>query len=423
VNEKKNKDNKDNNALKVPIDQDQNRDLKELREQKKWNWNIRKVYLFQFLINFHLIGGVLVPFFTDWGQLTFFEVMCLESYFTVMILVFEIPCGAISDYTSRKFSLILAGIANAIAVIIYSSYPHIIFFGIGETLWAFSVALISGTEQALIHDSLKKVKKTHIMNRKMATLQTALLIGIGLSAPIGSMIGEYISLPFVMFIMVVPFSLATLIGLIIREPNDSIKHLKQKSYDELIVSGFNVLKEKKNLRILGFEYFSLEMIAIFLIWMYQPYLEQLNISLAFFGFISAGMTISQVAFTILVPKLEKHTRNRRRLIRGYTVIPGIAFTLMGIINIPYISIILIFLVVGFGFSRKIFFNEAINNLIESEERATILSTINMFGSLLRAIFYPIMGYFVMWNLNYTFIILGIIVLLDAALMRIKNEYF
>ena len=399
--------------------------MKEQKPQQstQWTWNIRKIYLFQFLINFHLFSGVMIPFFMAWGRLTFFEIMCLESYFTVMVLLFEIPCGAISDSLNRKFSIIIAAVFLIISALIYSSYPSIILFGIGETLWAFSAALISGTDQALVYDSLKKTGEQEKINNKIATLQTSLLVGIAISAPIGSMIGQLISLPFVMFIMIIPFSLAAIVGLSLKEPNDRIKKTHQKPYNELIVRGFLELKEKKKLRMLGFESLTVEVLVFFLFWMYQPYLDLLHIDLAFYGFVATGMTLSQVIFTNLVPKLERLVQNKKFLIRFYTLIPGIGFILMGILQIPSISVILILVVVGFGFSRKIFFTEAINAQIKSEERATVLSTINMFSSLMRAIFYPLVGFFVMWSLNYTFIMLGILIIIDALILKIKNEYF
>jgi DHA3 family tetracycline resistance protein-like MFS transporter len=73
----------------------------------------------------HLIAGVLLPFFLMWGKISFVEVMFLQSYFTIMILIFEIPCGAIADHFSRKLSLILGTISTALAALIYSSYPSI----------------------------------------------------------------------------------------------------------------------------------------------------------------------------------------------------------------------------------------------------------------------------------------------------------
>ena len=42
--------------------------------------NIRKSYLVSFFRGFHFVSGVLLPFFLEWGKLTFIEVMLLQSY-------------------------------------------------------------------------------------------------------------------------------------------------------------------------------------------------------------------------------------------------------------------------------------------------------------------------------------------------------
>jgi fucose permease len=91
-----------------------------------------------------------MPFFLDWGGLNFVQVMLVQSYCTIMVLIFEIPCGAIADYLSRKLSLILGAAITGLAAFVYSSYPNILIFLLGETLWAFGAALLSGTDQAFI---------------------------------------------------------------------------------------------------------------------------------------------------------------------------------------------------------------------------------------------------------------------------------
>jgi len=99
-------------------------EIKDLQTNlSKWKSNIWKSYLIQFFMGCHLIAGVLLPFFLMWGKISFVEVMLLQSYFTVMILIFEIPCGAIADHLSRKLSLILGTFSAALAALIYSSYP------------------------------------------------------------------------------------------------------------------------------------------------------------------------------------------------------------------------------------------------------------------------------------------------------------
>jgi MFS family permease len=394
----------------------------EKLDLNKWKANIWKSYLFHFFMGLHLISGVLLPFFLTWGKLTFVQVMFLQSFFTMMVLLLEIPCGAIADYISRKFSLILGALITAFAALIYGSYPSIFIFAIGETLWAFAGALISGTDQALIHDTLKKLKRENDISKQIARNRSFTLLGIGFSAPIGSMIGAYLSLNLVMVFMFFPFIIASLISITLKEPNQEMEKIKQDKFVTVVKSGFKELTHNKVLRILAFEMIITESIAFFLIWTYQVYLEALNFQLMFFGFVSASMTIIQIVFFNIVPKLEKKVRNKRRFLQLYTLVPGIGFILLALIHYIPVSIPLILAIIGFGFSRRIIFITSINKQIETKNRATVLSTIYMISNLIRTILYPFIGYFVMWNLSITFILLGIGIFITVLLSKVKSEY-
>jgi MFS family permease len=377
--------------------------------------------LINFIEGFHLISGVLLPFFLTWGRLTFVEVMFLQSYFTIMILVFEIPCGAIADYISRKFSLMLGALSTAFAGLIYGSYPSIIIFTIGETLWAFGAALTSGTNMAFIYDTLKKLGRETEVSKVMARNRSFSLLGIALSAPIGSIIGAYFSLNLVMSLIFVPFIIATIISLTLKEPNHDLEKKKNDKYLTIVKSGIKELTTNKILRILALEMVITEALVFFLIWTYQVYLETLNFQLIFFGFISTLMTLIQILFNNILPTLENKVNNKRKFLKVYTIIPGIAFILMALIHYLPVSIPLILIVIGFGFSRSLMFVKSINQQIETENRATVISTINMIASLIRAILYPLVGYLVMWNLNITFIVLGVVIIIFALLSRIKSD--
>jgi len=400
-----------------------NKTIKEYQIIKdKWKSNIWKSYLIHFIEGFHLISGILLPFFLTWGKLTFIEVMFLQSYFTVMILVFEVPCGAIADYISRKFSLLLGALTTAFAALIYGSYPNIFIFAIGETLWAFGAALTSGTDQAFIYDTLRKLGRENDISKIMARNRSFQLLGIGISAPIGSLIGAYFSLNLVMSLIFFPFIIATLISLTLKEPNNDLDRKKTEKYFTVVRSGFTELTKNKILRLLAFEMIITESFVFFLIWTYQLYLEALSVQLIFFGLISTSMTIIQILFNNVVTALKNKINNKRRFLQAYTIIPGIGFILMSLIYLIPVSIPLILIVIGFGFTRSLIFVKGINRLIETENRATVISTINMIASLLRAILYPLVGYFVMWNMNITFILLGSLIIILALLTKIKSEY-
>jgi uncharacterized membrane protein HdeD (DUF308 family) len=134
------------------------------------------------------------------------------------------------------------------------------------------------------------------------------------------------------------------------------------------------------------------------------------------------MTLTQIIFFNLVPKLNQRFKNKKLFLLIYTLIPGIAYILIAFTEFTLIGIALILLIIGIGFSRNIIFIGAINKNIEEENRATVLSTISMMRSIIITILYPVTGLLVMWNLRYTFIILGICIILLAVLSRVKNEH-
>jgi MFS family permease len=398
-------------------------EIKDLQvNMSKWKSNIWKSYLIQFFMGCHLIAGVLLPFFLMWGKISFVEVMFLQSYFTVMILIFEIPCGAIADHFSRKLSLILGTLSTAIATLIYSSCPTIVIFLLGETLFALGNSLISGTDQAFMYDTLRKLGRENEITKTMARSRSYMLIGIGISAPIGSIIGAFLSLPLAMSLMFFPFIAATIISITLKEPNHELEKKKTENYLKIIKSGITELTKNRVLRILAFNLIITESLVFFLIWTYQLYLEELNFLIEYFGFVATSLTIVQIIFISLIPRLEKRYSNKKLFLQIYTVIPGIGFILMSMITFLPVSIALILIVLGMGLSRRILFTQGINKQIETENRATVLSTISMITSLIRTILYPIIGYLTMVNLGLTFILLGAMIIIFAIFSKIKNEY-
>ncbi len=388
----------------------------------KWKSNIWKSYLIHFFMGCHLIAGVLLPFFLMWGKISFVEVMFLQSYFTVVILIFEIPCGAIADHFSRKLSLILGTLSAALAALIYSSYPSITLFIIGETLFAIEYSLISGTDQAFTYDTLRKLGREQEITKTMARSRTYMLLGIGISAPIGSLIGAMLSLQLTMSLMFFPFIAATIIAISLKEPNHDLVKEKPEKYLKIIKSGVSELIKNRILRKLALNQVITESLVFFLIWTYQLYLEALNFNMEYFGFVVAAMTLIQIIFTNLIPKLEKRYSNKKIFLQIYTIIPGIAYISMALINLIPIGIALILIIIGMGFSRRFIFTEGINKQIETENRATVLSSISMIASLIRAVLYPIIGYLTMVNLGLTFILLGAMIIIFTIFSKIKNEY-
>jgi MFS family permease len=383
--------------------------------------NIWKAYLFKFFLSLHFIGGILVPFFVDWGGISFTQLMLLESLFVFSIFLLEVPTGAVADHFGRKTSLIVSAIFVMMGVITFSLYPNIYFFMLGEVLWAASVALLSGADQALVYDSLKEIKEEKQSKKVFGRLGSFHLAGIMVGAPIGSIIASIWGLQYAVRAMVIPFFLAFLIAFSFKEPKTK-KKVESQRYIKVLFSGVNYFKSHKVLKILAFDRISIYVLSFFIVWTYQPLLQQQNFPLFYFGFVHAGIALAEIFFMNSFGFMEKTFGSKKKYLLISSLIPGICFIILGFNNIISITILLIIILGAFGLTRQELFNHYMHKHIESHNRATVMSSVSMLERFALGIMYPLVGLSVEWSLSYTFVALGILVLLSTLVSRVEEGH-
>jgi MFS family permease len=401
---------------------------------KKKKISYKLIFCYKFFIALHFVDGVLIPFFTDWGGISFSDIMILQSWFMLCIFLLEIPTGSIADYLGRKNTLILATIVNMIAIMLYSSTPIFLMFFFAEFFWAFAEALISGALEAFIYDTLKKDNVVEKSKRIYNKSETIRLIGYLVSAPVGSLIAWLFGLRIVMLSTLIPFGLGLIIAFKFKEPiiKDSIIKSKgyKKSYFRILKDGVKYFFKSRPLKILAVDYISIFTVAYLMIWLYQPVLIQINIPILFFGIISAISVFLQILILSKYRRLELLLKSKKRMIFLTALITSISCILAGLFLSIYfiqfivpIIIISIVLTMGFGFSRTAVFINYMNKHIPTSERATVISTISMFQRLSIVILNPLIGLSVQyWSLNYTLIILGAIALFFTFISRVREKH-
>ena len=394
--------------------------------------NIWKSYLFNFFISMHLMGAVLVPFFTDWGGISFFEIMLLQTWFMFCVFILEIPTGTIADYIGRKHSLILAAGINAVGVLVYSSSPNFFIFMVGETLWATAVALYSGAGEAFIYDTLKDINETEKSKKIYSNFESWGLMGLIAAAPLGSVIAFFLGLRMTLFLMIFPLTTAFLIGFTFKEPKRDLKDSegRKKSYFSMLKEGIKYFRDSKPLKILASSMISVGIMAWLMVWIYQPILMHLNVNIIFFGIIHASFLITEIIIMTNFDNLEKLFKSKERLVLISALLTGIFFLFPGILllfPIP-VQIMLpllissIIIVCGFGFTRRILLINYMNKHIEASERATILSTVNMFHTLTVVFAFPFFGLLVECSLVIPLIVFGIMAIIFSIMFRVDEKY-
>ncbi len=162
--------------------------LARIREDMAHESNIWKSYLYRFLMEFQLWWPIWVVYLQVKRGLSLTQITLMDAPFFVLIVLAEVPTGAVADRFGRRISLVLGSSLFAVAVFIFAiadSYP-ILLLSYGT--WGLALTFQSGADMALLYDSLQAVGREgsfqKINSRLTALRSLSVLVAILLGAPL-----------------------------------------------------------------------------------------------------------------------------------------------------------------------------------------------------------------------------------------------
>lgn len=382
-----------------------------------WANPINKNYLYAFFKNFAFFSAVLVPFFTDWGHISLFQVQLLQSWFSIWVFALEIPTGAIADKIGRKHSLTLGSATIALATFIYGIVPSFAVFLLAEFLFALGYALNSGADQALLYDTLKSQNREEESKKILGRADALMLIGMMTAAPIGSLLAARFGLNAPQYLTAIPMLVAAAIAWSIPEPkyhSDS----ESKKYLDIIKYGFATIRHNPVIRTLAIDSVVVASAAYFVVWFYQPLMTNLGIPIMYFGLAHAGLLLSEIFVSSHFVWLEKIIGSGKAYLRNSAILVTLVFVLSAVFPHPISLTLLIVIGGGIGYTRATYISSMANKHIDSAHRATTLSSIGMVRRLALVIFNPIIGFAATRSFPLALLIVGLFPLIS---LMIKEE--
>ncbi|OGS00993.1 MAG: hypothetical protein A2V88_16635 [Elusimicrobia bacterium RBG_16_66_12] len=363
---------------------------------------------------------MLIPFFTDWGGITLSQVMWLQSWFMIWIVMLEVPTGVFADRHGRRASLLCATLFLISAVAYYATHRGLAHFIVAEFLWACAAAFSSGADEAMIYDSLKAAGETGSSKTALAKLGTVYITAIAVAAPIGSLAAARWGLAAPIQLMLIPFILALPVAWSLREPPR--EHEERRGYWETLTRGGKYFLGHRILRALAFDSVTVWCFSFMIIWLYQPRLKELGMPLVFFGFVTAGMTLFQAVLLMRIADVERLCGGPRRFLLVSSVIPGLGYLALAAAPALWLAAPLFILIAAFGLSRSTILNNYMHKHIDGSRRATVMSSVGMTRQLLMATAYPLVGWAAQRSLSWTFAGLGAAILASAAASSIEEAH-
>jgi hypothetical protein len=290
-----------------------------------------------------------------------------------------------------------------------------------EFLWAASAALASGADEAMVYDSLKAAGDEGESKKSLARLASFDIGAIAVAAPLGSLMAARWGLRFPMAAMLVPFSLGLITAATLIEPPTEETGPKPP-YREVVTRGVRYFAAHKALRALAFDSVTIWMLSFMVVWLFQPRLKELGVGVAAYGFVTAAMTLSQIAVLSSPERVERFFGGTRRYLIWSAVIPGLAFLALPFATNAWAACALFVLIAAFGLSRSVVISNYMNKHIDSAKRATVLSTVGMGRQLMGVLVLPAVGLLTKVSLGWTFAALGAAILACAWASSVEEAH-
>ena len=361
---------------------------------------------------------IVVLFYQENG-LSMKEIFLLKSIYSVGMLTMEIPSGYFGDVWGRKKTLILGSILTTIGFSVYGFADHFWYFAIAEVVLGIGQSFISGSDTAMLYDTLKEANKEETYLKEEGKITS---IG-NFSEAIAGVLSGFIALislrvPFVAQAIISAFAIPAAITLV--EPSYSLKNRSIGFKDILHVVYQSLIKDRKLSSVILFSSV-IGTATLTYAWFIQPFFIENKLPLPLYGVLMTALNLTVGVVSIYSHKIHSWLGQTKTIIFiMVTVVVGFVATgyIMSLMALP----ILFFFYMMRGVATPVL-KEYIHVLIDSDVRATVLSLRNMCIRILFAFIGPLLGWLTdTLSLSYALMISGAIFLVLMIIIAIPILY-
>ncbi len=156
--------------------------------------NIRLLFWAELFGSVRFLQPVLTLFYFDRG-LDEALILVVLLFFSIGVLVGEIPTGVFADRFGAKRSFLVGSIVAILGYsLLFVAFEPWVFF-LSSFLTGFAATFFSGADEALIYESLKQSEEEHLMDRAMGQIGSATFIVAMVAVIIGAALAQDLTEP------------------------------------------------------------------------------------------------------------------------------------------------------------------------------------------------------------------------------------
>ena len=279
-----------------------------LSVMKNTRANITRLYAFSFLQMTLFPMAIITLFWKDHIGLSLTQILLLQGILSVVMVVMEYPSGYISDRIGYRVSLTLSallGMAGWGLYTVAATFAHVM---VAEILLGISLAFISGSDSALLYETLKQEGEELHYARHQGRMSGFAQGGEALGAIFAGVLYAYAPLlPFILQIGV--WFLALLLTRSMVEPPREIS-----SHTGHLAEAFRTARyafvENRSLRYTILLNSVLGIASFYPVWLIQPYMQHAGVPLTWFGPVWSGANLTVAFFALTSHRASSYLGER-----------------------------------------------------------------------------------------------------------------
>ncbi|HVV84273.1 MAG TPA: MFS transporter [Kofleriaceae bacterium] len=389
--------------------------------------DLRLFYLFRMLAAVTLWSPIFT-FFQEHRGLDFRDRMLLGGLFSFVVLLVDVPTGALADRVGRKVSLQLGALTMMVSCLFaYFFSRDLPSFMVSETLAALALSLCSGADSAYLYDLLRRHGVAHEYGHRESIASAWQQAGAAIASAAGGLVAYYgnVAAPYLATagISIIAFAVASLLHedkpLTVSMRIQVVPHAAMRGWARLMKRSLSELVHNPRLAwLIGYSavIFTLLRAAQYL---YQPYFQSHDFDYRQIGFIFAGVSV-------LATIIAHHAWRLRRwfgdepLLWVLLASLAVSFIVLVPVHGPVILVLLGVNAAANGLSSPLVKPLLNNEISDSSRRATILSVENIARRGLTGIFIPIAGF---TDARVAMYVAGGLGLTGLAVLALHRQHF
>jgi len=283
--------------------------------------NLHIVFLVRICYALIFSISVITLFWTQHG-LSLLDIFLLQAIFSVAVMVAEIPTGYLADRLGRKRTLLLSSAAAAGAWLFYASAHSFGQFAAAEITLGLAFSLLSGTDDALLYESLSALGETDRYTALEGRQQGSSRMAEGAAALAGGLLAPVVSTPGLMAASALACAVAFAACWGLTEPQrQAYQHPRGTWYGLYKIARFVFLRSQR-VRFAVPLMAACSLSTMLGVWLYQPLWLERGVPLWLFGALWAALSVAAGLAGHFASAWEKRLGPRGSLL----VLPAIAGT-------------------------------------------------------------------------------------------------